>query len=164
MNQTSHSSRSPTSFDANGTKIVTSAAFSRHIVAPCEYPNWSRVVSLRLNELVRLPEGWDGYRARPVDFEIAFFTYQMLQNVCGADTPAPRIVPGSSGDLQCEWHTRNGDLELDVRAPNRVHAWRSTRQTGPDGEERELTVDFTVVARWISEIVETDDRDAASAA
>jgi hypothetical protein len=56
--------------------------------------------------------------------------------------------------LQIEWHTERGDIELDVLAPNSVFAWRRTASTGPDGEEIQLTNDFSQVAVWIKELTE----------
>jgi hypothetical protein len=114
---------------------------------------WQEPVKVRLEELIRLEEGWDGYTAFPVSFVNAMFAFRMLESICLPDTPAPQIVPGPSGDLQVEWHTRRGDIELWVRGPNRVHAWREASGTGED-EVLELTTDFSVVARWVQEFTE----------
>jgi hypothetical protein len=78
----------------------------------------------------------------------------MLERSCGPDTPPPDIVPGGSGDLQVEWHTRAGDIELHVLRPNLVHAWWAV--AGDDvGEERVLTNDFSDIVVWIRDITET---------
>lgn len=108
----------------------------------------------RMKQLVQLERGWDGYRGAPVGFDIAHFALRMLDAACGVDTPTPQVVPGSDGDLQIEWHTERGDIELDVRAPNDVIAWRRTTSTGSDGEEVALTNDFSLVAIWIAELLE----------
>jgi hypothetical protein len=102
-----------------------------------------------------LPIGWDGYRAGPVAFSTAEFAFRVLDAICTQDTPAPSAVPGSSGDLQIEWHVHAGDIEIHVRAPNDVTAWRHMPPyTGPDGEELLLTNNFTEVARWIKNLLE----------
>lgn len=123
---------------------------------------WQAGVKERLEELIRLEEGWDGYTAFPVSFDNAMFAFRMLESICRSDTPAPQIVPAPSGDLQIEWHTYQGDIELWVRGPNNVHAW-CARNGVQDGEEVDLTTDFSVVAGWVKEIVEPMIAISASA-
>lgn len=115
---------------------------------------WRAGIVHRLNELCCLPKGWDGYGAEPVSFETANFAVRMLDVVCPSEGPMPSAVPGPNRDLQVEWHLANGDIELHVRAPNDVHAWRLSADTGDDGEEHELTNDFTLVAQWIKDLSE----------
>ncbi|WIY54119.1 hypothetical protein O9Z70_06255 [Devosia sp. YIM 151766] len=109
-------------------------------------------MSNRIDELMRLSKGWDGYQGTPVRFETGFFTLNMLRSICPGDMDAPQIVPGPSGDLQVEWHYLHTSIELHVRGPNRVDAWRRSPSTGPDGEELALTNDFTQVVEWISQL------------
>jgi len=125
--------------------------------------DWHKEVTATLNELAALPRGWDGYNGRPVRFDCAYFALSMLEAICPADGPAPQIVPGSNGDLQLEWHMPNEDIELHVRGPNKVTAWRVAGATDPDGEELQLTNDFTQVAAWIRAIMEPAVADAAAA-
>ena len=115
---------------------------------------WSDEVADRLQTLIQLTPGWDGYHGRPVSFVNAFFAFQMLNSICGLEARAPQIIPGSEGDLQIEWHTLRGDIELHVRGPNDVHAWRAMTFDNADGEELDLTVDFVVVAQWVKEVTE----------
>jgi hypothetical protein len=116
--------------------------------APCD---WRALVIDRLDRLVGLPVGWDGYRAPPVAFATAYFALQMLNSICADNTKAPQIVPGSSGDLQVEWHSDDTTIELHVHAPNAVTAYRESSAI-PDGEEVELSNDFRVVLLWIREM------------
>jgi hypothetical protein len=125
---------------------------------------WHGSVIDRLNELVRLERGWDGYRGAPISFENAHFALCMLDAVCGFDAPVPEIVPGTDGDLQVEWHTHDTDIELHVHAPNDVIAWRTTALTRPDGEEIALRNDFSDVAAWIREITEPSSGTVPAAA
>jgi hypothetical protein len=111
--------------------------------------NWRDPAIARFNELGALQNGWNGYGSGPVLAATIHFALSVLDKVCQPNTLTPAIVPGSDGDLQIEWHTCNSDIELHVIAPNRVHAWRRVQSTGPDGEEFELSNDFTVVANWI---------------
>ena len=125
---------------------------------------WRDEVVAKLNDLTALDRGWDGYCAPPVSFENANFALRLLEATCGFDAPAPQIVPGTDGDLQLEWHLNSIDIELHVRAPNDVRAWRATDFTGPDGEETALTIDFTVVVGWIKELSESPSAAASAAA
>jgi len=125
---------------------------------------WRDSVLKRLEELIRLEIGWDGYQGKPVSFENATFALRMLEAVCIPETPAPQIVPGAVGDLQIEWHTLNGDVELHVRAPNKVHAWRHMVGHKQDGEEAQLTNVFFSVATWVKEVTESSIAPSAAAA
>ena len=89
-----------------------------------------------------------------MSFQNANFALRMLEAICGVETRTPQIVPGSAGDLQIEWHTLEGDLEIHVLGPNNVHAWRAMIDGNPEGEELLLKNDFAVVAQWVKEITE----------
>ena len=116
---------------------------------------WYDIVESKLGELVvDLRAGWDGYDAQPVALPNAIFALSMLNSVCRSDTLAPQIVPGTTGDLQIEWHTEHVDIELTVKNPNEVHAWRCLVSGDPDGESLDLTTDFTDVVNWIAAMSE----------
>lgn len=124
---------------------------------------WHDAVLSRLEDLVRLPSGWNSYGGLPVSFANAHFALSMLESTCRAATEAPQVVPGSGGDLQVEWHTVHGDIELHVLAPNRVLA-SCERTSDGSFEELELTNDFTQVAKWVREIAELPIAVRATAA
>lgn len=125
---------------------------------------WREDLEDRLEELIQLPEGWDGYDGRPVSFANAVFALGMLERLYMSAAPPPELVPGYNGDLQAEWHVGGVDIELHVRAPNDVHAWRVTPATGIDGEEIPLTNDFTIVGTWIKELADSVDAVGTAAA
>lgn len=122
--------------------------------------HWRAAVIERLNHLVSLQRGWDGYDAPAVKFDTASFALRLLESAFDEDAPAPQIVPGSNGGLQLEWHLPSGDLELDVEAPYRVHAWYAA---DGDAQEVNLTNDFTIAATWLSELTEEPLATAATA-
>lgn len=124
------------------------------VVSPSPEHGWRKSVMLRLEELVRLKPGWDGYRGQPVSLAHAVFALGLLEATCQADTLPPEIVPGPSGDLQIEWHTANHDIELHVRAPYDVEVWRLKAGGDADGELLELSSEFKVVADWLQELTE----------
>lgn len=115
--------------------------------------DWRPAAVERLQELVRLKRGWDGYQGQPVKLENAFFALTLLEAICPTESPAPpQIVPGFTGDLQVEWHLPAAQIELQVLAPNRVHAWRLAADgDDPDGESLELTNDFAHVVGWLQD-------------
>ena len=65
---------------------------------------WKPVVTERLQELRRLPDGWDGYAGKPVSLVNAITALRILEVILSDDAPPPQIVPGPGGDLQIEWH------------------------------------------------------------
>ena len=126
---------------------------------------WREIVMKRLEELVQdLQRGWDGYQGEPVSLENATFALRMLEAVCGPAAPTPQLVPGPSGDLQIEWHTLSGDIELHVLAPNCVHAWRQLVGGSENGQSLDLTTDFGPVATWVRELTEPNLAVAIAAA
>jgi hypothetical protein len=125
---------------------------------------WRDAVVSRLNDLVALERGWNGYTGEAVKFENANFALRMLEASCGVEAPVPQIVPGVAGDLQVEWHIGSTDIELDIRGPNEVHAWVCSEHTGPDGQEFDLTNDFTNMAEWIRDLSESSNASSTAAA
>ena len=141
---------------SSSTNVLKLKAPMRHYVVQDSDADWRDEVAERLNELVALPVGWDGYAGRPVSFHNAHFALSMLNTICPPDAPAPQIVPGSGGDLQIEWHSHVEDIELHVHAPFRVTAWRAIQCGDEDGVEIELEQVFTTVAEWIEEMMERE--------
>jgi hypothetical protein len=147
-------------FNAGSTSMAAAVRheFSRNISREIDSANsasWWAAVDRLLAELVALEPGWDGYQGLPVRRENAAFAKSMIGNICGPDSPLPQIVPGASGDLQVEWHTLGGDLELHVSRPYRVSVWFE-KSTENDSRELELTSDFKTISIWLNEITETE--------
>ena len=125
--------------------------------------DWFAMLNERLGELVRLNKGWDGYQGQPVLYPNAVFAQKIIERVCGNNNIMPSIVPGTSGDLQIEWHTLGGDVELHVLSPNNVLAYYSNEE---ENKEKEITLtnDFAIVSNWLNEIKETSIVPIAAAA
>jgi len=117
--------------------------------------DWTEEVLVRLSELMQLPVGWDGYRAKPLSRENAVFALSLLSVVMDQSKPLPSIVPTVSGSVRIEWHTLRGDVELRVNRPNSVHAWFSCVDEEEEPEV-DLTFDFKIVSAWLDEIKGTN--------
>lgn len=116
---------------------------------------WRAVSKRRLDELTARSLGWDGYNGLPVSGATALFALEMLSTICDDATLAPQIVPGPDGDLQVEWHTLIGDVELHVVKPHQVDAWYSLAADEGDGISARLSNNFGVLAEWVKNITET---------
>ena len=125
--------------------------------------DWIGILNARFEELIRLNKGWDGYQGQPVLYPNAVFAQKIIEKVCGNNNIMPSIVPGASGDLQIEWHTLKGDVELDVLGPYNVRAYYSNEDSGIE-TEIPLTNEFATVVLWLNEIKETSIAPFAAAA
>jgi hypothetical protein len=142
----------------SGGRVIPLGANQARLIVNQPQGAWWESVKNRLDELVALPPGWDGYAGVPVSFSNANYAVKVLEAVCGENSQPPQIVPGSSGDLQLEWHFPTGAIELHVRAANDVLAWYRDDTTGPDGIELSLTTNFIATSKWL------EDLESASAA
>lgn len=73
---------------------------------------WIAEVATRFAELLTLPRDWDGHGGVPTAPENVEAAGRFLAIVMAPSTPAPTIVPTSSGGLQLEWHRGGVDVEL----------------------------------------------------
>ena len=71
-------------------------------------------IAKRLDELINLKEGWDGYNGKPVSPDTAQLAMYILNSIYLPDMLQPQIVPSAGGDLQIEWHSQNFDIELHI--------------------------------------------------
>jgi hypothetical protein len=73
---------------------------------------WIAEVAIRFAELLALPHNWDGHGGDSIAPEAVEAAGRFLATVMSSSTPAPTIVPTSSGGLQLEWHRGGFDVEL----------------------------------------------------
>jgi hypothetical protein len=98
-----------------------------------EYPQRAGVAR-RLDELCSLPDGWDGYRGRAVSMKTAERVHALLAAFLAPAGRYPSIVPGSSGDVQVEWHWGGVDLEIEVSDDEPVAVfWFAYKDTDSEG-------------------------------
>lgn len=75
-------------------------------------PLWFDPLIQGFVDVLTLPPGWDSYRADAIDPKIVHDAMNFINAILGPATPAPRVVPLSSGGLQLEWHRHGIDLEV----------------------------------------------------
>ena len=112
---------------------------------------WHDALGPRLEELMRLPFGWDGYGAGPVSWDCASFAAFIVDKLSRDDLSPPSLIPGSDGTLQIEWHKNSFDIELEVLGPNRVIGLRYDSITHQE-TLLDLNNDFTEVKAWLNEL------------
>lgn len=152
-------------FDGSTASTIKKLApvISRANLSDPQMKDWGKIKA-RLDELCSLQYGWDGYAGVPIRFEIAYFVVEILKNVLSDHTTAldTQLIPGSDGDIQIEWHQDGAIVELHVKAPYDVTAWRSN-PISDEGEELYLRADYTVVRSWLTELANSQNNAAAAA-
>lgn len=116
---------------------------------------WQRQLSANAEGVCGLEAGWDGPGSVPISREIltrAMFYIDSAMKGAAGDAAAPRLVPGGDGSIQIEWHTRRGELELDLDTDGKMSIWVRDHATGAefDGEDEEAFALFYRWAPWVS--------------
>jgi hypothetical protein len=114
-------------------------------------PDWVIPVVSRLVELMRLPDNWDSYGAKPIDATTVRYFLEALIGLMRTNTPAPDVVPSPEGHLQAEWHLRGIDLEVEMISASRISvAFRDSR--GLPAWSDELRTDLSKLTQAIKEL------------
>lgn len=102
------------SYYSRGKQVIVSWAERRST-----FPAWSDSVIKQVVDVLTLPPNWNSYGAPTIDRAAAQNAVNFLVTRMHASTPAPSIVPLSSGGIQLEWHRRGIDLEVvfELREP-----------------------------------------------
>jgi hypothetical protein len=77
-----------------------------------DLPPWFDRTMLGFADVLTLPAGWDSYRAKTIDEPTIRKALQFLDLLLSDESPAPSVVPLSSGGIQLEWHRSKQDLEI----------------------------------------------------
>jgi hypothetical protein len=85
-------------------------------------PPWFDVAMRSIAPLLALPPNWDSYGGQPIDPKAAMGALQLLMAAMKEDKPMPQFVPVSNGGVMLEWHTMNGDLEIEVMPSGYIRA------------------------------------------
>ncbi|MCY3820355.1 MAG: hypothetical protein OXH52_13490 [Gammaproteobacteria bacterium] len=86
-------------------------------------PLWERGALSQLASIIILEKNWDSYGANPIEWSRVYQTFDLLHSVMDHDTPAPVLVPMTSGSIQLEWHTLDIDLEVELLSNTSIAVW-----------------------------------------
>ena len=86
-----------------------------------EKPRWLKSVEMQIDELRRLPFGWDAFGAGPLRHDVLWFAVSLLDTVMSDDTPPPHITPMSHEGVMLEWHRSGVDLEIEIERPGEAY-------------------------------------------
>jgi hypothetical protein len=75
-------------------------------------PSWFDPLMQGFVDLLTLPPNWDSYGAGAIDPKVIHYAMNVMNGLLGSSSPAPRVVPLSSGGVQLEWHRQGVDLEV----------------------------------------------------
>lgn len=90
-------------------------------------PAWFDPLMQGFVDLLTLPPNWDSYGAGTIDPKIVHYTMNFINGRLGPTTPAPRVVPLSSGGLQLEWHRKGIDVEVVFDRDEQPFFWYRNR-------------------------------------
>jgi hypothetical protein len=93
---------------------------------------WARSVERAVNELFKLPDGWDGPKSAQVSDLAATSALSVLAQllVASGTRLLPQLFPLHDGGIQAEWRAAGDDIEVEVDRDGRVHIILENR----DGE------------------------------
>ena len=103
-----------------------------------EPPTWVTPTVNALGRVLSLPRNWDSYGARSIDPANVGAAIELALALMNDGTPAPAVVPTSTGGVQLEWHTRGIDLEIEIRSPSRISACFEDQRTHTSWDVEQL--------------------------
>jgi hypothetical protein len=109
-------------------------------------------VEERLNELLRLPGGWDGFRARPLTDAAVRSAVLLLFAIANDETLPPQFFPLPDGGVQMEWHVAGESVEIEIDGLGDGHVSAIDR-AGQVTFESDLTPDSPSALRTSRETV-----------
>jgi hypothetical protein len=84
---------------------------------------WVSEATERLNHLLTLPYGWDGFGAEPVRLRTAQSTLELLKKVLWRDAPLPQFAATVDGGIQLEWYRPSLLVSITVERGQRPNLY-----------------------------------------
>jgi hypothetical protein len=97
-------------------------------------PVWFDPLMQGFVDLLTLPPNWDSYGAGAVDTMLVHAAISFINGFLRPSSPAPRVVPLSSGGLQLEWHRKGVDLEIVFDRGEKPFFYCRDRLSGEESE------------------------------
>lgn len=106
-------------------------------------PEWLVRAGDRILELSRLPKGWDGYSAPPMDQNSLRQAWKLLRVLADVLHTQPSIVPTVLGGVSLEWHRDDVDAEIEFNPGRRAYlSWIDSTGRDFEGDNVELLSRF----------------------
>ena len=90
---------------------------------------------VQLDALSKLPAGWNGYGAEPIDPAIIAAAARFLADLPLDAVGPPRVVPMTRGRIQLEWHRGERSLELEFEDAESLHFLKWDPEAGIEEED-----------------------------
>ena len=97
-------------------------------------PEWLMPALQGFANLVTLPANWDREGASRIDGATINRALAATDQLLDVDSPAPSVVPLSSGGLQIEWHRRRRDLEIEFTPTGKSEFYFFDEETAEEHE------------------------------
>lgn len=136
--------------DIHGTDIGADGA-ERWVRASIYSPQFHARIAEQLDQLAKLPENWDGEKARPISAPVLEAARAFAEMLPDDVAPVPSVVPIPSGNLQFEWHEGTCTLEMEFESPTTIRYLKWHPEAGVEEEDSFSTDDrqtATTLLRW----------------
>ena len=97
-------------------------------------PGWFDPLMQGFVDLLTLKPNWDSYSADAIDPKLVHDAMNLINGLLAPTSPAPRVVPLSSGGLQLEWHRNGVDLEVVFDRSEQPFFYFQNRVNGEESE------------------------------
>lgn len=100
-------------------------------------PDWLISILRELNRIAVLPSNWDSYGAVPIGQRTLEHALDVIRKIMDEKRvlPTPQTGATASGGVGFEWHFGGKDLEIEIEAPFKVHAYFYNERTGEERED-----------------------------
>jgi hypothetical protein len=142
------------------TNFVQTATSVQAIFVIKVEPAWALDLSVRAERIKALRKGWDGIKSVPVSPAIVEFAQNLVKEalITAGTASAPYLSPGGDGSLQVEWHTKTGEIELDISAGGNASVWIRSRNSDEEFEAEDEGA-LSLFARWAPRVAKAVDNE-----
>lgn len=81
-----------------------------------------------LNNLLALPAGWDGSRAKPLARDAVTGLIDALNRILQVNSALPQLFPLSDGGIQAEWLVGGNSIEIEITPHGEAFALATTAE------------------------------------
>lgn len=97
-------------------------------------PRWFDPLVQGFVDVLTLPPDWNSYQAKTINPKTVDEAMNFIVAVLAPTSPAPRVIPMSSGGIQLEWHRSGIDLEVVFDVGDQPFFFYQNRGNGEESE------------------------------